>query len=275
MGSREATIGLKTLVNSLEITALEVIGDRPRKTTTSGFLYEWKRGAFDWKSSVKSTFYNIRLDFIIYLGPVLISFLSIYVFGVPFIAFCDDEWDEQTSSDRETDAGISAQESIGARPQGEGASNLHNEASPASRKRRADPGDDVGPSSVRRKVDSGASSSTKENLDLSLRLGQPGREIERDQAPVPLSPNHEEKEEELQRIIGCLPKKELLNIIGKESISRPLGLFSAEDHAALRLKALRHFELKNEIIKEMATLYPDKGWTFSKLIREKFFLFSQ
>lgn len=47
-----------------------------------------------------------------------------YLFGVPVIAFCDDHGDEQTSSDGEPDAGIGAQVSIEARPQGEGASNI-------------------------------------------------------------------------------------------------------------------------------------------------------
>jgi len=45
---------------------------------------------------------------------------------------------------------VGAQESIEARPQGEGAPNI--EAEPSSRIRRADPGDDCGPSSVRRKM---------------------------------------------------------------------------------------------------------------------------
>jgi hypothetical protein len=46
-------------------------------------------------------------------------------FFVPLIVFCDNgDDDEQTSSEKATDAGIGAQESIGARPLGESASNL-------------------------------------------------------------------------------------------------------------------------------------------------------
>ena len=49
------------------------------------------------------------------------------------------------------------QESRGTGSQGEGGSNINNEASPASRKRGcADPGDDVGPSSTENEADSGS-----------------------------------------------------------------------------------------------------------------------
>lgn len=68
---------------------------------------------------------------------------------IPVIAFCDGDdhnRDEQTSSDVETETGIGAQEYSGARAPGEGAPNM------ASGRRRADPTDDVGPSSVRGRV---------------------------------------------------------------------------------------------------------------------------
>jgi hypothetical protein len=58
-------------------------------------------------------------------------------------------------------------------------------------------------------------------LDLELRLGLPEPEMERD---LPLSTN--QKEEELKRIIQRLSKKELLDVIGKKSISGPVEEFS-------------------------------------------------
>lgn len=93
-----------------------------------------------------------------------------------------------------------------------------------------------------------------------------------EEAPVPLSPNHEQKEQELQKLIELLPKKELNEIIGESSISRPIEEYSAEYRASLREQAMQHYVIKNEIIQEMASLYPEKGWELSKLIREKFFL---
>lgn len=68
-------------------------------------------------------------------------------------------------------------------------------------------------------------------------MGPPGPEIEREEAPVPISPNHEEKEEELKRIIGRLPKTELKDLIGKEWISRPVEHFSEEHQAACNAAA--------------------------------------
>lgn len=59
------------------------------------------------------------------------------------ICFCDDGDDSENSNK------AGREESIGARSPGEGAS-----AEPSYRKRRADPGDDVGPSSVRRRLES-------------------------------------------------------------------------------------------------------------------------
>lgn len=97
---------------------------------TIGSFYEWKRSAWAWKSSVKSTLCMIRVTFLTYLFHILISLIFFKILGVPVIAFCDDQGDEQSSSDGESDAGIGAQESSGARPQGEGASNL--EAGPPS-----------------------------------------------------------------------------------------------------------------------------------------------
>ncbi|KAK7338964.1 hypothetical protein VNO77_19598 [Canavalia gladiata] len=49
--------------------------------------------------------------------------------GIPVIAYCaDEQGDEETGSERETDAGRGAQESIGARSPGEGAPNRGDEA---------------------------------------------------------------------------------------------------------------------------------------------------
>ena len=78
-----------------------------------------------------------------FLIPTLISFVCSFFFGVPLICFCDDGDDSENSNK------AGREESIGARSPGEGAS-----AEPSYRKRRADPGDDVGPSSVRRRLES-------------------------------------------------------------------------------------------------------------------------
>lgn len=81
---------------------------------------------------------------------------------------------------------------------------------------------------------------------------------------------HEEKEEELKRIIQRLPKTELRDIIGKERISQES--FSAEERTALFNRASQHLEKKKGILDLISSMYPEKQWEDSRLIREKFFL---
>ncbi|KAK7298952.1 hypothetical protein VNO77_46274 [Canavalia gladiata] len=62
-------------------------------------------------------------DLLEILISILISLILIWL-GIPVIAYCaDEQGDEETGSERETDAGRGAQESIGARSPGEGAPN--------------------------------------------------------------------------------------------------------------------------------------------------------
>jgi len=76
---------------------------------------------------------------------------------------------------------------------------------------------------------------------------------------------------EMTTIINRLPKEELKSIIGEDSIRHPLNEFTAQQQAHLRDLATNHFEIKNEIIAEMKSLYPDQEWDFVKLNRDKFF----
>lgn len=78
--------------------------------------------------------------------------------------------------------------------------------------------------------------------------------------------------EEIRKIIERLPKKELESIMGKSKITNPIDEYSAESRASLHAIARQHFFMKNEILKEMASLYPSKGWECCPLIRETFFL---
>lgn len=81
---------------------------------------------------------------------------------------------------------------------------------------------------------------------------------------------HEEKEEELKRIIERLPQKELRGIIGKESLNQAIE--NAEKRTALFNRASQHLEKKEEILDLISSMYPEKQWEHSRLIREKFFL---
>lgn len=81
---------------------------------------------------------------------------------------------------------------------------------------------------------------------------------------------HEEKEEELKRIIERLPQKELREIIGKESLNQAIE--NAEKRTALFNRASQHLEKKEEILDLISSMYPEKQWEHSRLIREKFFL---
>lgn len=72
-------------------------------------------------------------------------------------------------------------------------------------------------------------------------------------------------------LIKQLPKKELKDVIGFDSIRKPLNEFNAEQQAQLRDLAINHFAVKNEIIAKMKSLYPEDEWEFTKVVREKFF----
>nr|QKI32006.1 hypothetical protein [Ombrophytum subterraneum] len=83
--------------------------------------------------------------------------------------------------------------------------------------------------------------------------------------------NVELEQNEMASLINRLPKEELKNIIGEDSIRKPLNEFNAEQQARLRDIAINHFSVKNEIIAKMKSLYPNDEWDFSKLIRDTFF----
>lgn len=72
-------------------------------------------------------------------------------------------------------------------------------------------------------------------------------------------------------LINRLPKEELKDVIGEDSIRKPLNEFNAEQQAQLRDIAINHFSLKNEIIAKIKSLYPNDEWEFTKVIRDKFF----
>ena len=126
--------------------------------------------------------------------------------------------------------------------------------------------------------------------DLELRLGPPETPLERGKASLPslneLPPilyeqqiqipgrnliNVELEKNEMASIITQLPKNELKGVLGEDSIRKPLHEFNAEQQAQLRDLAINHFEVKNEIIAKMKSLYPEDEWEFTKLVREKFF----
>lgn len=83
---------------------------------------------------------------------------------------------------------------------------------------------------------------------------------------------HEENEE-LLRIIGRFSKGELREILGKESkYEESFATRNTEEKTALVNRASQHLEKKKEIIDLIASMYPEKKWEDSRLIREKFFL---
>lgn len=126
--------------------------------------------------------------------------------------------------------------------------------------------------------------------DPELRLGPPETPLERGKASLPslneLPPilyeqqiqipgrnliNVELEKNEMASLIMQLPKKELKDVIGFDSIRKPLNEFNAEQQAQLRDLAIHHFAVKNEIIAKMKSLYPEDEWEFTKRVREKFF----
>lgn len=91
-------------------------------------------------------------------------------------------------------------------------------------------------------------------LDLEFRLGPPGTPLERGEASLPtilyeqriLIPdnnfiNVELERNEMASLINRLPKEELKDVIGEDSIRKPLNEFNAEQQAQLRDIAINHF----------------------------------
>lgn len=127
-------------------------------------------------------------------------------------------------------------------------------------------------------------------LDLEFRLGSAGTPLERGEASLPNLnglPNilYEEwieirdndflkvelEQNEMSSLINRLPKEELKDVIGEDSIRKPLEQFNAEQQARLIDLAINHFSLKNEIIAKMQLLYPENKWQLTKVVRETFF----
>ena len=123
-----------------------------------------------------------------------------------------------------------------------------------------------------------------------LRLGPPETPLERGKASLPslneLPPilyeqqiqipggnliNVELEKNEMASLIKQLPKKELKDVIGKDSILKPINEFNAEQQEQLRDLAINHFSVKNAIIAKMKSLYPEDEWEFTTVVREKFF----
>lgn len=142
--------------------------------------------------------------------------------GVPLILFCDNgDDDEQNSSEKATDAGIGAQESIGARPLGESASNLEGEPD-ASRKIKADPGDGEGPSSVRRKVASESEPSPSHATKELPSLNEEEEALLWKKSDDWILQNLSNLEDEIQDEVSRLRKEEGMRAIAPERISRTI-----------------------------------------------------
>ncbi len=75
----------------------------------------------------------------------------------------------------------------------------------------------------------------------------------------------------MQEIRNSLPKEELISIINVDSISHPIAEFPAQKKELLIKLAKKHLELKNKIIAEIQSLYPEDEWDFLKPIRDQFF----
>lgn len=160
-------------------------------------------------------------------------------FGIPIIAYCDDG-DEQTSSDGETDAGIGAQESIGARAPGEGASNMELESAPESHKRKADRGDDVGPSSRRRIEDSASasensnSSSWRKYLNLSSDSEGQGQGPENNEA----EPASRKRSADPREDVGPSSVRQRVDLLNAPGAGDPSGPSSSISELRTYLKEL-------------------------------------